>query len=282
MRIPRPESSAPTRRTFAPSFTAACIALSVAFAGFATARDADAHARLKTPAPRSTADGLKDMGAVSGAPCGGVAKTNRPTVYRQGQTITVDFEETINHPGCFLFALLSNNDTEYLEVKNVKQNPAGATPRPYTTEIQLPANMTCTDCTLQMRQIMLANNDLPCPPNPIPLGVPYYSCADIQITVDGDAGALPDGSVPISNPNDGGGGASGQDADEASGAGGSPPSGRDAAAGSNADPADDYEPIGGGAPGACSLSPHDQAAGAFAFSATLFALLVGAVRRRKR
>ncbi len=53
--------------------------------------------------------------------------------------------------------------------------------RKFVMRHKLPAGMACPLCTLQMRQIMLADDTTPCPPSPIPQFATYYSCADIQI-----------------------------------------------------------------------------------------------------
>src|SRR6185436_481786 len=66
-----------------------------------------AHTRLKLPVPRTNDDGLKD--GVGGAPCGGKARTATPAMYTMGQTITVNWEETINHAGCFLIKFSAAN-----------------------------------------------------------------------------------------------------------------------------------------------------------------------------
>lgn len=58
----------------------------------------------------------------------------------------------------------------------------GAVPRPYTATVQLPAGVTCTQCTLQLRQIMLAAETDPCPPATIAAGATYYTCADVTLT----------------------------------------------------------------------------------------------------
>jgi hypothetical protein len=37
---------------------------------------------------------------------------------------------------------------------------------------------------LRLRQIMLASDNDPCPPNPIAMGITYYSCANVTINAD--------------------------------------------------------------------------------------------------
>lgn len=126
-----------------------------------------AHARLKTTgalAPRSTDPGIKI------GPCGGIARTATPAMFAPGATITVNWEETIDHPGRFEFYFSSANDVGFTLLKTVQDTGTGALPHQYTTTLTLP-NVSCTDCTLQMIQVMTEN-----PANPSF----YYSCADIR------------------------------------------------------------------------------------------------------
>ena len=50
---------------------------------------------------------------------------------------------------------------------------------------------------------MLANDDLPCPPSPIPYGAAYYSCADVTIVAPSDMGLTGDlGPFDLARPVD--------------------------------------------------------------------------------
>ena len=172
------------------------------------------HASLDQPPARdygvAGADGHKDPTG----PCGNVAPTAKPAYFQPGAQITVKWTETIDHPGCFLFGFSDKSNptaqTDFTELANIKHSAQGATPRPYTATVKLP-NMNCTQCTLQMRQIMLANDTTACPPATIPQFASYYSCADIKM--DPNAPASPDMATP--------GGA----IDMATGTGGEMPSG---------------------------------------------------------
>ena len=62
------------------------------------------HARLMSPTPRNNNAGIKT------GPCGGIARSATPMVVTGGQTLTVLWEETINHPGKFIFSLSLAND----------------------------------------------------------------------------------------------------------------------------------------------------------------------------
>ncbi|MGQ0506677.1 MAG: lytic polysaccharide monooxygenase [Myxococcaceae bacterium] len=156
-----------------------------------------AHARLTTPTPRSTSDAIKDTGGVAGSglgPCMNGATAVPFTTMQAGSTITVNWDETINHPGCFLLSIKTSEGGAFEELKNVKHVATGpvpnqANPRKYTTTVTLP-NVNTTRAVFLMRQIMLADDTVPCPPNPILAGQPYYSCADLILT-GGDGGTMP-------------------------------------------------------------------------------------------
>lgn len=151
--------------------------------GFVSER-AFAHANLKVDGnipPRSAATGLKT------APCGGVARTSTPKILTPGSTVRVDWQETINHPGRFEFYWSSGGDTGFTLLATVQdtQNGTNDLPHNYSTMITIPTT-PCTECTLQMIQVMTENN----PPSM------YYSCADVQtqsVTVD-------PGTSPVTTP----------------------------------------------------------------------------------
>lgn len=161
--------------------------------------DAAAHALLTYPQPRDNLDTHKDPNG----PCG-VAKTNNPTTISAGSTLNVTWTETINHPGCFVFDVSTDNDVTWQQLAVLAHKTSPATPRPYTGQVQIPATATCTNCTFRMRQMMLGTDTEPCPPAVIPTGATYYSCADVTIT--GPA-APPDMATDASSPPVSGGGA---------------------------------------------------------------------------
>lgn len=116
--------------------------------------------------PRSADTGLKT------APCGGILRTSSPTQLEPGATITVNWQETINHPGRFEFYFSQAGETNWQLLKTVQDTlDDNAVPHNYSTTITLP-NVQCTDCTLQMIQVMTENPALPSY---------YYSCADIRM-----------------------------------------------------------------------------------------------------
>lgn len=137
---------------------------------------------------RSTASGLKT------GPCGGINRTATAKALASGQAVRVDWEETIQHPGRFEFYFSQSGDSgfSYLATVQDDQNnpiPAGGPNHVFTSTLTLP-NVTCTDCTLQMVQVMTEN---PASPSY------YYSCADIQLSP--STAATPPPPVPLPTPN---------------------------------------------------------------------------------
>lgn len=142
------------------------------------------HARLKPSAgvnPRSTNAGIKS------GPCGGLARVT-PAMLTSGQKLTVTWEETIQHPGRFEFYFSSANDQNFTLLATVPdiQDNSATLPHQYSVELTLPS-VTCTDCTLQMIQVMTEN---PASPSL------YFSCADMQLSSTG----TPPGPTPTPSP----------------------------------------------------------------------------------
>lgn len=169
-----------------------------------TARQSHGHAHWLSPPPRDNSTGYKDPQG----PCGPPARTT-PMVLSSGQTLSVSFQETVDHPGCFLIDLSQANDQNWQFIANIPHKTSPATPRDYSTQITLPAGVACSACTLRVRQIMLGSDALPCPPNPIPDNSTYYSCADVAINSvanpDMGAAATPDLAMPATHvPSEGG------------------------------------------------------------------------------
>ena len=157
------------------------------------------HARLTQPTPRSPADDIKDFSGGL-ARCTDEASAVPATEVRSGSMLRVTWDETVNHPGCFLFSLRQQPDGAFEELANVKHSsappaPTYTNPRKYSADIQLPA-VTCDHCVLLMRQIMLGSESDPCPPASIPANITYYSCADLRlVTALSDGGVETDGGV---------------------------------------------------------------------------------------
>lgn len=149
---------------------------------------AHAHISVDGPIPPRSADvGLKI------APCGNIARTSKSTVLQAGSTVTINWQETINHPGRFEFYFSPAGDTNWVLLKTVQDTQDGTNdlPHNYTTQLTLP-NTPCTACTLQLIQVMLEN---PASPSY------YYSCADIQLSAQSTGGTVPPTTPPTDNEN---------------------------------------------------------------------------------
>lgn len=177
------------------------------------ARDASAHFKLDYPEPWTNEDFLGDP--QKDTPCGGEGGTPSGvvTTFRPGQTITVEWSETIYHPGHFRIALSANRadfidpaitvNGNQISVAATIQDPpvapvlldglyprsnqAGSGGTVFRQDITLP-NEECELCTLQVIQFMAGHG----PPNYI-----YFHCADLRIASDTpDAGVVqPDAEV---------------------------------------------------------------------------------------
>ncbi|MCB0420368.1 MAG: lytic polysaccharide monooxygenase [Bdellovibrionales bacterium] len=129
------------------------------------------HTRWKlngTTPPRTDNSGIKS----SGAPCG-TRKYNTRTKLKAGQTLTIEWEETIDHPGHYEIWFSEANDENWILLKQIADDQSGrdTTPHFFSNTIIVP-NVTCTQCTLQIRQLMTDKS----PPSL------YFSCADIDIS----------------------------------------------------------------------------------------------------
>jgi hypothetical protein len=130
------------------------------------------HSRLKNAvladgqvfAPRSTNDGIKV------GPCGGDARTAGVTL-KPGQNLTVNWEETINHPGFFRLYQLNANGGIIKLLGEMQDNANGALPHQFNMTVTLDNN-ECAQCTVQLIQYMTEVT----PPSL------YYSCADIVLS----------------------------------------------------------------------------------------------------
>jgi hypothetical protein len=203
------------------------LALAVALALCAGTSTAHAHFRLLKPTSWIVEDGLGDP--QKSGPCGTSSgtPTNAVTTFKPGETITVEWAETIPHPGHFRIAVarerseLMDPDIEVDDSCNYAPGSVGNEPPVYpvlldnlyprdnpgfgetfTQEVTLP-DMECEKCTLQIIQFMTEHAH-PCI---------YYHCADIAIV--GDGSGTPDAGV------DAGGGPQAGTGGESSSAGGS-------------------------------------------------------------
>lgn len=159
---------------------------------------ASAHFFLEEPENWQEQGGLGDPQKTG--PCGNEGPdrpTGAVTAYQTGQTITIQFRETIYHPGHFRVALATEDRSELPPMPEVtpdSRSDCGSIPimdppvfpvladglLPHTSplsgvqemEVTLPDGVTCDHCTLQIVQWM-RDHGAPCF---------YYHCADLMIS----------------------------------------------------------------------------------------------------
>jgi len=143
---------------------------------------ARAHTSLTYPPPRTDANKI--------GPCGadGSTRTTTVTEFRPGETITVTWDEYIDHPGHFRIAFDSDGDDDFPLPNNpdddfpsvlVDQIPDRQGGGLYEQQVTLP-NIACDNCTLQLIQIMTTQ---------VPYDSFYFQCADITLSADAPGGA---------------------------------------------------------------------------------------------
>ncbi|MBL4636882.1 MAG: lytic polysaccharide monooxygenase [Kofleriaceae bacterium] len=138
---------------------------------------ADAHITLMSPSPRTASQ--------KQGPCGAEGGTRgTPVTYKPGETITVRWDETVDHVGHYRLAFdmdgqddlpLPVNPNDSFPSILVDQIPDRTGGGEYSQEITFP-NMECDNCTLQLIQIMTTN---------VPYNSFYFQCVDIILADDG-------------------------------------------------------------------------------------------------
>jgi hypothetical protein len=255
-----------------------------------------AHFALLTPTNWMSED---TVGSPQKAPpCGnegGGTATNVITTFTEGQTIPVQINELIFHPGHYRIAIAANQASLPAEPGVDAGNgfPCGSaniTPSPYSlplladdvfdhvaafngpqmTMVKLPDGFTCTNCTLQIIEFM-SDHGLN-----VPGGCFYHHCAQVTI-VPADGGSDAGGT---GNPD------SGQGSPD-SGSTGNPDSGSTSGqdSGNAGGPdAGNGNPDGGGGPGGTSTGSCGCTGGAGSGALALFGLALwgGAASRRIR
>lgn len=137
---------------------------------------ASAHIQLRTPAARTTEQ--------KAGPCGatGSKRGTKITTYQPGETITLEWDETVDHPGHYRVALDTDGDDDFLNPMRSTDNFSFTLMEPiadkvggkYTQQITLPTT-PCENCTLQLMQVMTTTE---------PYNSFYWQCADIRIAGD--------------------------------------------------------------------------------------------------
>lgn len=161
---------------FTPHFAALVVTLGAASVSHA-------HITQDFPAPRTSAQKT--------GPCGeGGSTRGAAQIFEPGETITVEWTETVEHPGHYRIAFdidgedfpLPNNPDDDFDVILVDQIPDrnvnGGGDRTYSQEITFP-DVECDNCTLQLIQIMTTS---------IPYNSFYFQCSDIQLSRAGGGG----------------------------------------------------------------------------------------------
>jgi hypothetical protein len=188
---------------------------------------AHAHIKLLKPATWVTTDATGNP--QKAGPCGVMGTsgtpTNMVTTFTAGETITVEWKETVDHPGHFRIALAK--DRADLKDPMLNEDAScnyadGAVPTEphdnvlldnlfptkmyggttmFTQQVTLP-NEPCEKCTLQIMQFMTQH----------PRSCFYYQCADIKIVAAnaGGAGSAAGSSGAAVGGSGGGVGAAGQ------------------------------------------------------------------------
>lgn len=150
-----------------------------------TTTTASAHIALRSPAPRTT--------EMKAGPCGGAGSVRgaTTTTFAPGQTITVEWDETVDHPGHYRIAFDDDGDDVFVNPMTHADSYPWVLAEPiadkagghYTQQVTLP-DAECTNCTLQLMQIMTTVE---------PYNSFYYQCADITIAAAGGGDNTGDG-----------------------------------------------------------------------------------------
>lgn len=162
------------------------------------ARVANAHIALVSPKARNADQ--KD------GPCGvaGDKRGTTVTTFKPGETITVEWKETVSHPGHFRISFDADGQDGFADPKGFTDLNAAPTvlvdgikdktgTQTYSQEVTLP-DVECDKCTLQVIQVMTDKppygdgNDI------------YYQCADLVLSKtvanEEDAGSSPVSKAP--------------------------------------------------------------------------------------
>ena len=267
-------------------------------------------------------------GEIKAGPCGrsGGTRGTHVYMYEPGQTITISLIETIPHPSYFRWAFDADGDSAFKEPASIKPidpkrpcpidngdhcgasdfynnaavlplmddlNPhmAGASGTKYTWQVTLP-NVECTNCTLQVIQVM-EDNQFHGDYDPTPgVGVEdiYHQCIDLVLkrsTPGEDSGAPPGGGLIDSGepdqPDASGGTPGGGTPGGGTPGGGTPGGGVHSDGGGSSSGADGGASANDASPesGGCAASPLAPSRGALAFGSVLGMALLGVMRRRR-
>jgi hypothetical protein len=222
------------RRLGIASFCLAAVTLSATAA---------AHVRFVSPTPRYPSPTGFDNGMnIKTGPCGRANDSrttdeSRVTEFEAGETITVQFNETIDHPGFFRISFDDDGQDAFdpppLSRDDVPANPmlpilkddiADKNGGMYEVDVTLP-DVECDNCTLQLIQVMVDADSWP-------VSEIYFTCADIKLTRANGTGGMGGMGMGGANGGAGAGGTSAGNGGAAPGAGGASAGGGGVAAAS--------------------------------------------------
>jgi hypothetical protein len=241
-------------------------AIATLFGLLTCAHQASAHIELTYPPARFE---YTDTGQKT-RPCGSGTPTGAVTELAPGQSVTVTWNETVDHPGHFRISFDPDGGDDGLVdpagyddsysadtvlVDDI-EDTGGST---FSQEITLP-NVTCERCTLQLIQVM---TDKP-PWGPSGGNDIYYWCADVSLVDGGGSGGASAGS-----------GGAGTGGGSAGGAGGAGSGDGDRAFDSEGDDGCSIGPAGGSSEG------RSASTAAAALGLTLFVLARRRLERRR-
>jgi uncharacterized protein (TIGR03382 family) len=145
-----------------------------------------AHIAMTVPAVRTADQKIGPCGAA------GSVRGSNITEFQPGETITLEWDETVDHPGHYRVAF-DDDGNDFVNPNNPDDAFPGTMIEPiadkagghYTQQITLPTT-PCDNCTLQLVQVMTTS---------VPYNSFYFQCADIKIA-----------GTPVSGDVDGGNG----------------------------------------------------------------------------
>jgi len=189
----------------------------------------EAHISLDLPVSRyfQTSSNEADQTKLKVGPCG-VSGDKRTTTaslitpFKPGETITVTWRETVQHPGHFRIAFDSDGQDFTMPgeatpsgVVILADNIPDKSTANYSQQVTLPS-IECANCTLQLIQVMTTN-----PPPYAATGDLYFNCADIILKAAGGATGAGGKNTGGGGMNTGAGGATNTQGGRATAAGGS-------------------------------------------------------------
>jgi hypothetical protein len=170
------------------------VCAAVVTAALALPSFAEAHIALMSPAPRYADQKVGPCGRLNGA------RSTNVATFRPGETITITWRETIDHPGHFRISFDADGDDDFVDPASYDDRntneavlldgiPDRSGGGEYSVQVRLPT-VTCTNCTLQVIQVMTDKPPYVAGSNDI-----YYQCADLVLSGEPvDGGPIAGGS----------------------------------------------------------------------------------------